>query len=138
MSKVAILGGSGFIGTRLVEHLQAQGVDVIIGDKRRSEKHASIWRQCDVTMPETLREVLQGADIVVNLAAEHRDDVMPVERYYEVNVHGAEVVCDVASQMGIDRLLFTSSVAVYGLHRDIVTEDHPCAPFNEYGRTKLL
>ena len=138
MSKVAILGGSGFIGTRLVELLRAQGTDVVIGDTRESARYPDLWRRCDVSVPESLPDVLRGADVVVNLAAEHRDDVRPVERYHEVNVRGAEVVCAACAELGIRRLVFTSSVAVYGLPDGVVSEDAACKPFNEYGRTKLL
>jgi GlcNAc-P-P-Und epimerase len=138
MSKVVVLGGSGFIGTRFVEHLRAKGWDVAIGDIRRSDRYPELWRECDVTVPESLPDVLRGADMIVNLAAEHRDDVRPIERYYEVNVHGAGVVCEAASKLGIGRVIFTSSVAVYGLPRGVVAEGDECKPFNEYGRTKLL
>lgn len=138
MTRVAVLGGAGFIGTRLVEVLRSQGADVVIGDIRCSDKHPHLWKRCDVTVPESLPDVLRGADVVINLAAEHRDDVRPVARYHEVNVRGAEVVCAVASELDIRRVVFTSSVAVYGLPRGIVREGDACRPFNEYGRTKLL
>jgi GlcNAc-P-P-Und epimerase len=138
MTKVAVLGGSGFIGTRLVGQLRESGHEVVIGDLRKSECFPELWRACDVTVAETLPEVLRGADVVVNLAAEHRDDVRPLERYYEVNVRGAEVVCDVTAKLGIKRLVFTSSVAVYGLPQGVMREGDACKPFNEYGRTKLL
>jgi GlcNAc-P-P-Und epimerase len=136
--KVVVLGGSGFIGTRLTNVLLTHGHDVVIGDIRESEKHRDLWRHCDVTDPRSLPDVLRGADAVVNLAAEHRDDVRPLDRYYEVNVRGAELVCAAVSEIGIRRLVFTSSVAVYGLPRGVVSESEACRPFNEYGRTKLL
>lgn len=137
MSKVVVLGGSGFIGSRLVARLRASGHEVLIGDKRPSTAHPDLWSQCDVTIGPSLHGVLAGADVVFNLAAEHRDDVRPLSRYREVNVGGAEVVCGVASELGIRKLVFTSSVAVYGFPRGVLDEDAPCAPFNEYGRTKL-
>jgi nucleoside-diphosphate-sugar epimerase len=136
--KVVVLGGSGFIGTRLVGDLREAGADVVIGDIRRSERYPELWRECDVTVLETLPPVLREAEVVVNLAAEHRDDVRPISRYYDVNVYGAEVVSQAAAQLGIGRLVFTSSVAVYGLPKGVVRECDTCMPFNEYGRTKLL
>jgi nucleoside-diphosphate-sugar epimerase len=138
MSNIAVIGGSGFIGTRLVERLISRGAKVVIGDKVRSERFPRLWRACDVTVPGSLPEILRGADVVVNLAAEHRDDVRPLQRYHDVNVRGAEHVCAAATDAGIDRLVFTSSVAVYGLPNGVMTEEGPCAPFNEYGRTKLF
>lgn len=138
MARIAVLGGSGFIGTKLVECLLAAGDQVVIGDLRKSDRYPELWRPCDVTVASSLVDVLQGADAVVNLAAEHRDDVRPVERYYAVNVDGARHTVAVAAELGIDQILFTSSVAVYGVPRGVAREDHPCEPFNEYGRTKLL
>ena len=52
--------------------------------------------------------------VIINLAAEHRDDVKPSSLYHEVNVEGAKNVCDIASKK-IHSIIFTSSVAVYGL-----------------------
>jgi nucleoside-diphosphate-sugar epimerase len=136
--KVVVLGGSGFIGTRLVSELSGRGVAVRIADIRKSGRFPELWTHCDVTLPESLPKVLDGVDVIVNLAAEHRDDVRPPSRYHDVNVHGAEVVSRVAADMGIKRLVFTSSVAVYGLPKGVVREGDACMPFNEYGRTKLL
>ena len=53
--------------------------------------------------------------MVYNLAAVHRDDVKPATRYDEVNVGGATNICGVCREMGIERLIFTSSAAVYGM-----------------------
>jgi nucleoside-diphosphate-sugar epimerase len=52
-------------------------------------------------------------------------------------VSGAENTCAVAEQHGIERLVFTSTVAVYGLVEQEVDETAPLHPFNDYGRTKL-
>jgi nucleoside-diphosphate-sugar epimerase len=134
---VLILGGSGFIGTRLTALLTERNIPVIIGDLRQSERFPGLWQQCDVRQSETLVELLCGATAVINLAAEHRDDVRPLQRYHETNVHGASEVCIAARKTGVKRIIFTSSVAVYGFHHYPVDESGPFAPFNEYGKTKL-
>ena len=77
-------------------------------------------------------------DVVINLAAEHRDDVIPPSRYYQVNVIGTKNVCDWCEQEGIRKLIFTSSVAVYGFAFPNADETAEHAYFNEYGRTKSL
>ena len=86
---------------------------------------------------EALHHACRGCDVLYNLAAEHRDDVRPVELYQQVNVVGAERTCEVAEHLGIERLIFTSTVAVYGLHEGEADETAATRPFNEYGRTKL-
>ena len=72
----------------------------------------------------------------VNLAAEHRDDVRPLSLYDEVNVGGARNVCDLARAKGVEKIIFTSSVAVYGFAPLGTNESGDIAPFNDYGRTK--
>ncbi len=85
-----------------------------------------------------MRGVLSGAGAIINLAAEHRDDVRPLSKYHETNVEGALQVCKAAREAGIQTLIFTSSVAVYGFNSIPMGEEGPFNPFNPYGETKLL
>lgn len=135
---IVILGGSGFIGTRLAIRLTELGRDIRIGDLNPSQKFPDIHRICDVRKASSMGEILTGASCVINLAAEHRDDVRPISRYQETNVQGAKEVCRAATESGIQNLIFTSSVAVYGSHPSPVDESGPFEPFNAYGETKLL
>ena len=137
LGPVLILGGSGFIGTRLATLLIERGFPVRIGDVRRSEAFPQHWVDCDVRKPESLARCVPGARAIINLAAEHRDDVRPLARYYETNVDGATNVCRAADNARIQKIIFASSVAVYGFHQCAVDERCPCEPFNEYGKTKL-
>jgi nucleoside-diphosphate-sugar epimerase len=75
--------------------------------------------------------------VVFHLAAEHRDDVRPTSLYYDVNVGGARNLVGAAEACGVDRIVFTSTVAVYGLEAGEADETTPVAPFNDYGRSKL-
>lgn len=79
---------------------------------------------------------LAGAGLVVLLAAEHRDDVSPVSLYYDVNVGGMRNVLEAMETNGVKRIVFTSSVAVYGLNKKSPDENHPADPFNHYGKSK--
>jgi nucleoside-diphosphate-sugar epimerase len=134
---VVILGGSGFIGTRLTQLLVQKGLPVRIGDLCESHQYRQFFSPCDVTQLDTIREVIRGARTLMNLAAEHRDDVRPLSRYQAVNVDGAVQVCQAAREANVQKIIFTSSVAVYGFHNRAVDESGPFEPFNEYGRTKL-
>lgn len=137
ISPVLVLGGSGFIGSRLVDCLIAQGYDVRIGDLLQSKSYPGLSAFCDVRDGQALNKLATSANTIINLAAEHRDDVRPLTRYYETNVHGAQQVCQAARDHGVHRIVFTSSVAVYGFHPEPVDEDGQFAPFNPYGQTKL-
>jgi nucleoside-diphosphate-sugar epimerase len=135
---ITLIGGSGFVGTRLATRLlDAQHV-VKIADKNDSRKYPHLRLYADVREPETLEKALAGSDVVVNLAAEHRDDVTPKSLYDDVNVTGAENVCNACTKIGIKKIIFTSSVAVYGFAPVGTDETGAINYFNDYGRTKWL
>jgi len=80
--------------------------------------------------------LIKDSSIIINLAAEHRDDVTPKSLYDETNVQGAINICDIARKKNISKIIFTSSVAVYGFAPLGTNESGKIAPFNDYGRTK--
>lgn len=135
--KVAIVGGSGFIGSRLSNLFKKNNINFIILDKRKSDDFPNEWLYYDVTKPDTMVTPLDGVDIIVNLAAEHKDNVLPIELYYDVNVDGAKNLCTVADKLGIKHIVFTSSVAVYGFVDSDTDESGDFNPFNHYGKSKL-
>jgi nucleoside-diphosphate-sugar epimerase len=132
---IDLIGGSGFIGTRLASRLESKGTPFAILDKAPSVRFPAAHRFADVRDVESLRANLGGGPII-NLAAEHRDDVRPVSLYRDVNVTGAENICRVASEKGVKTILFTSTVAVYGFAKPGTKESCTISPFNEYGRSK--
>ena len=134
---IAIVGGSGFVGSRLMRRLAEHGVPARIVDKQASALFPDAVTIADVRNQQQLKRALTGADTIINLAAEHRDDVSPRSLYDEVNVEGARNVCSVAASLGITSLVFTSSVAVYGFAPVGTDEAGETEPFNDYGRTKL-
>jgi nucleoside-diphosphate-sugar epimerase len=136
--RITIIGGSGFVGTRLTNRLLNVGHTVKIADKNNSAKYPQLHVYADVHELETLENALAGSDVVVNLAAEHRDDITPKSLYDDVNVAGAENVCNVCTKIGIRKIIFTSSVAVYGFAPVGTDETGKINYFNDYGRTKWL
>jgi len=66
----------------------------------------------------------------------HRDDVRDKSEYYSTNVEGTRNVCRVAQERGIEKIVFTSSVAVYGFAAPDTNEDGLINPFNDYGKSK--
>ena len=86
---------------------------------------------------EALRSAIDEGVVIVNLAAEHRDDVRPLSLYDEVNVQGARNICTVAREKNINTIVFTSSVSVYGFALIGTDESGTIAPVNDYGRTKF-
>jgi len=133
---ILVTGGSGFIGTRLVDNLLEKNHSVLIFDKVVSEKYPELTYVGDVRDEKALIEACKDKDIIYNLAAEHADDVTPVSLYSDVNIGGAKNVITAANVNGIKNIVFTSSVAIYGLNRGEPDENTDAQPFNEYGRTK--
>lgn len=138
-SDVMVIGGSGFIGTRVVGRLNSQtDVRVRIVDKAGSAAFPGLVSIADVRSTDALRVAVSDGCVIINLAAEHRDDVRPRSLYDEVNVSGAVNICRVAREKSVKTIIFTSSVAVYGFAPIGTGEDGEVAPFNDYGRTKHL
>lgn len=134
---VDIIGGSGFIGSRLCALLERDDAyDVRIVDKERSTDYGALSEVADVRSLSQLQAALRPRSALVNLAAEHRDDVRPLSLYREVNVDGARNVCEAARRLGSTHITFTSSVAVYGFAPPDTDEAGAIAAWNEYGQTK--
>jgi nucleoside-diphosphate-sugar epimerase len=130
---IAIIGGSGFVGTRLISFLQ--GLECLNYDKKESAFFPDISSKCDIRDIDSLDLHIKTTSVIL-LAAEHRDDVSPTSLYYEVNVAGTKNVLAKMDEIGIKTLIFTSSVAVYGLNKVNPDENYQIDPFNHYGKSK--
>jgi len=135
-SKIVVTGGSGFIGTRLIDLLRNKFNDIVIIDKKKSEKHPELVKITDIRDKNKLIDTLMDTRHIFHLAAEHRDDVSPASLYYDVNVEGTANLINAAEKNGIKNIIFTSSVAVYGLNRKEPDEKDSVMPFGDYGKSK--
>lgn len=136
--KIALIGGSGFVGTRLINLLKQDisNYECKNIDLQPSPFFNEITTIGDVRDSQQMERLLKGMDLVILLAAQHRDDVSPVSLYYETNVGGIQNTLKAMEKNGIKRLIFFSSVAVYGLNKPNPSEDYPADPFNHYGKSK--
>ena len=132
-----VTGASGFIGTRLVRRLAAQGRAVTAVDVRapREALPGVSYRIADVAEP--LDAALgRGVAEIYNLAATHRTPGHEPHEYYRTNVLGALNVTRLAEEAGVGAILFTSSISVYGPQESFVTEASSLKPASDYGRSK--
>ena len=134
MRHIALVGASGFIGTRLIDLIGKENCYNI--DKNPSEKYNDITTIQDIREKHLDFVFTNSTDTVVLLAAEHRDDVSPISLYYDVNVSGTRHILDAMDQKGIHNIIFISSVAVYGLNKKNPDEQFPPDPFSHYGKSK--
>ena len=135
--KITIIGGSGFIGSNLCKLLDRKFYDFNIFDLNKSYFYPQKTHLGDICSEKEL-DSMPLSDVLINLAAVHRDDVEPKTLYDDVNVHGSKNICNLASKKGINKIIFTSSVAIYGFAKPDTDESGEVNYFNDYGRTKYL
>ena len=130
---ITIIGGSGFVGSFLIKELKNYKVGNL--DKKPSPFFDNITVEGDIRNFDEIK-IPKGTKSIVLLAAEHRDDVSPTSLYYDVNVQGTKNVLEAMDKSGVKNLIFTSSVAIYGLNKKNPDENHDQDPFNHYGKSK--
>lgn len=131
---ILVIGGSGFVGSRLLSEINLENYRNL--DKNQSPFFSEITRIADIRDFDALEPNMKNIDAVVLLAAEHRDDISPKTLYYDVNVQGTKNVLQAMDSVGVKNIIFTSSVAIYGLNKVNPDESHPEDPFNHYGKSK--
>ncbi|MGB8347331.1 MAG: NAD-dependent epimerase/dehydratase family protein, partial [Ktedonobacteraceae bacterium] len=142
--KVLVTGAAGFLGGHLVDMLIERGDDVRA--MVRPSEDASRLRSLpgvevvygDVTNVDSLKRATEGVRRVYHTAA-RTGPWGPEDSYWQTNVQGLANLIHAAMDAGVQRLVHTSSITVYGHHlHGIVTEDDPYhAENNPYSRTKI-
>lgn len=145
--RILVTGGAGYIGSVIVSRLTARGHDVVVYDDLSRGHRAAVAGGVplvdgDVRDADAVRDALLegGCEAVVHMAAlaEVAESVAEPARYRSVNVDGTAAVLAAARATDVDRLVFSSTAAVYGApQRTPIDEDDALAPTNPYGETKL-
>ncbi len=133
MNRYAIIGGSGFVGSKLISTIGVNNCYNL--DKNVSPFFSKITNIGDIRFKDQIK-ISSKSKFIILLAAEHRDDVSPTSLYYDVNVQGTLNILEKMDEFSIKNLIFTSSVAIYGLNKNNPDESHIHDPFNHYGKSK--
>jgi UDP-arabinose 4-epimerase len=143
---VLVTGGAGYVGSHVCKALSRAGyLPVAFDNLATGHRWAVKWGPLeigDVRDPAALETSMRhhGVAAVLHFAALSlvgRSAEMPLE-YHDVNVGGALALARAMRKIGLRKLVFSSTCAVYGMPHGLpIAEDAPTAPVNVYGRTKL-
>lgn len=142
---VLVTGASGALGPIVLDALRTRGDRVralaLMQPEPALANAADAWFVGDICDRHLLDAATTGASHVVHMAALlHINNPAPelTAEYERVNVHGTAAVVDAALRHGVKRLVFLSTIAVYGGGRgELLTEDAPLQPATPYAATKL-
>ncbi|KXS21806.1 UDP-galactose 4-epimerase [Gonapodya prolifera JEL478] len=154
---ILVTGGCGYIGTHTLVELLSRGFEVIVVDDLSNSSNESTRRaekiggkkvlatyNISVCDGEALRDVFRrhSVEAVIHFAGlkSVTESTSNPLKYYNINVGGMVTLLEVMKEFSVFNLVFSSSATVYG-HPQVegpIDEDHPVAPTNPYGRTKLM
>lgn len=147
MKSIIIFGGSGFVGSHLINMLENCYDTIYVADiKEPGWHHSGIIKnkdrmtfvKCDVRKPISKELFNNNVECIVNLAAVHTSPGHPSHEYFETNILGATNICNFAESQGINKIIFTSSISVYGPGEDEKTEESIPMPSIPYGSSKTI
>lgn len=140
MNRILVTGGSGFIGTNIVEYYRAQGHEVLSADvaEPRHPDHRPFWKELDVTDGRALEKLMCEfrPEYVFHLAARTDLEGNDVAEYH-VNTSGVANMLSEATRTPPKRIVFASSMLVCALGYRPRNETDYCPP-NPYGQSKVI
>jgi UDP-glucose 4-epimerase len=145
--KILITGGAGYIGSHVVKALGALGHDLIIYDNLSTgHKEAITYGELvvgDLANKDQLDELFrtQKFEAVLHFAGSIvvPESVSQPLKYYQNNTLNSHTLLDLCDKHGVDKFIFSSTAAVYGMPADgVCREDSPTQPINPYGQSKLM
>lgn len=146
--KVLVTGGAGFVGSHLVEKLVHLGAHVTVLDDLSTGKEINLHAVKDrinfihgsIVDLAVCIHATQSIDYVFHLAAlvSVPQSVQEPEKCNAINITGTFNILEACRLNAIERIIFSSSCAVYGAHQGICSEESPCNPTSPYGYSKLM
>ncbi|MDD4000122.1 MAG: UDP-glucose 4-epimerase GalE [Bacilli bacterium] len=144
--KVLIAGGAGYIGSHCVKMMAELGIDVVVVDNLSTGHKEAVNEKLyigDIRNQAFLDEVFQKEkiDAVLHFCAKSLVGVSMQEplEYFNNNVYGTMVLLESMARANVNKIVFSSSAAVYGEHEKMpITEDYPLKPTSPYGESKLM
>lgn len=143
-------GGAGFIGSHTVDHLLADGVEVVVLDNLRSGRLENVRQHVnkrnfrfvrgDIRDSHLIKDLVSDVDAIIHLAAlvSVPESIRDPALTYEINVNGTLNLLKASADFSIKRFVYASSCAVYGDMKNLpIKEDYPPKPLSPYASSKL-
>jgi len=126
--KAFVTGATGFVGSHVARVLAEQGADLRLlvratSDLRNVDGLKADRVVGDLCDPDSLGTALSGCDVVFHVAADYRLWIRDPDQMYRANVEGTRALLDAARRNGIQRFVYTSSVATMGFTKNGHPED---------------
>ncbi|HED12990.1 MAG TPA: NAD(P)-dependent oxidoreductase [Gammaproteobacteria bacterium] len=145
--KVLITGGTGFIGSRLVQRCKQRGDDVVVFSQINTQAEKENAQELEsqgfgivngsVMDRDKVRLAVSGCDVVFHLAAAQHEANVPDQHFWDVNVEGTRNLLEAGIESGVRRFVHGSTIGVYGVEiQGEINESSPLKPDNIYGVTK--
>lgn len=146
--KIFLTGATGFVGHHVAHALASEGAELRLLVRKtsnlanlegiRGETHLG-----DLSNPESIRPALSGCDAVVHVAADYRLWIRDPKAMYRANVDGTRELLRMSREVGVPRVVYTSSVATMHFRTDglVINEDTPVQlsdMVGHYKRSKFL
>jgi len=144
---ILVTGGAGYVGSHCTKELLRRGYEVVVLDNLSGGYRAAVQSERFVKADLLDREAIDRAfdehsiDAVMHFAGLIRvgESVNDPQIYYQNNILGTLNLLQTMQEHGVDRMIFSSSAAVYGDPETIpIPEDHPKRPKSPYGKTKWM
>lgn len=147
MTRYAVTGGAGFIGSNIVGDLVARGHDVIVVDDLSSGNTINLkpfpeitFKNVSILDEHCLNSAFEGVDTVFHLAASvgNKRSIDNPALDSKINVVGTINVLEACRKTDVRKIVISSSAGIFGeLHELPIGEDHPVEPDSPYGASKL-
>ena len=146
MTRILVTGGAGYVGAVSVEALLAAGHEVVVLDDLTTGHRGAVpagasLREGTYTDEAATRRLLSddGIEAILHCAARSLvgESIADPSKYYRDNIAGGIALLEAARAAGVDRVVFSSTAAVYGVpDATPIPEDAPLRPINPYGESK--